>query len=143
MTAVKAFEFVPAYDVVCLICGDPVTVSTAALEACRKSNHILKRMGEKLMTKAEIALCRDCYLKHYESMWAQERRNSECYEQMWSNFRKAWQAAPDDKREMLEKKLRQGMGDYWGSYSALVTAWKAQMENKKSRSTSSASKAGF
>ncbi len=143
MTSAKAFEFAAAYEAKCLSCETPVTVSTLALECCRSANHILKSRGEKLMSKAEIALCRTCYNKHYERMWAQERVNSDAYVLMWGNFRRAWMSAGDDDRSMLEKKLRQGMGDYWPSYSALVTAWKAQMETKKSRGTGSASKAGF
>ena len=145
MSAEKAFEFEPAFESPCVKgCGKTVTVSAAALETCRSANHMLKRMGEKLMSKAEIAMCRDCYGKHHGLMWAQERVNSEAYERMWSSFRKAYRAAPDDKRDMLEKKLRQGMGDYWGSYSATFTAWKAELESKRSRGVSNnAGKAGF
>ena len=139
----SAHAFEPAYDAPCSKCGNIVTVSTLAVETCKTMNHIIKSMGEKLMTRADIAICRRCYLEHYDKLWAQERRNSTAYALIWANFRKAWMAAPDDKREMLEQKLRQGMGDYWGSYSALLAGWKAQMENKKARATSSAGKAGF
>ena len=143
MSAEQAFAFVAAYESPCNRCGEPVTVSTAALEACKRSNHILKRMGEPLMSKQDIAMCRSCYDRHHERMWAQERVNSEAYERIWSNFRKAWRNSPDEKREMLEKKLRQGMGDYWASYSALLTAWKAEQETRRARGTNSSSKAGF
>ncbi len=143
MTATTAHTFEPAYDAPCSRCGNIVTVSTLALETCKTMNHILKQMGEKLMSRAEIAICRRCYLKHYEGLWAQERKNSETYALMWRNFRRAWNSAGESDRDMLEKKLRQGMGDYWYSYSALLTAWKAQMQNKKSKGGSSASKAGF
>ncbi len=140
----EAFKFEPAFEAPCKDCGDPVIVSTAALEACKRSNHILQRLGETLLRRADIALCRPCYDKHHGLLWAQERVNSEAYERMWGHFRKAWRSAPDDKRDMLEKKLRQGMGEYWDSYKALLTGWKAEQATRRGRSKEvQQDKAGF
>lgn len=141
---VKAFDFEAAYEAKCKDCGEPVTVSIAALEACKRSNHILKRIGGRLMTKAEIAICGPCYENHHSRTWAESKVHSEAYERMWRNFRAAYRVAPDDQRPMLEKKLQKGMGEWWPSYSALFTAWKVELDSKRSRGNAgSAGKAGF
>jgi len=144
MSAIKAFEFVAAFDAPCHKCGDNVTVSQAALEACKASNHIAKAKGWKLTTKGEIAICRSCYDTHHELMWAKEMAVSEKWAEVWANFRAAYRAAPDNRRGMLEQKLRLGMGDYWPSYAGLFTAWKAELSTSRARgNTGGSGKAGF
>ena len=139
------FDSSVAYEAPCISCGTNVEVSSMALEICRTNNHILKRMGEKLMSKSEIAMCRGCYLKHNEAMWDKERARSDAYVKVWNEFKQAYRVAKDDEqRSMLEKRLRNGLRDYWPSYSAMFTAWKSELNTRRSKGLKdSTGKAGF
>lgn len=129
----KPFESPVAFTAPCVRCGQPVEVSQFALETAKKANHILKARGEKLLRKRDIAMCPGCYETHHAKMWDEERRISANYEYLWRQFKVGWRKAGEDQRPSMVDDFLKNLGEYKGSYQALVTAWVSQMNSRKDR----------
>ena len=141
---VPAFDASTAYESPCHACGETVSVSAACLEMAKSANHILSRMGEACLTKAEIAICRPCYDLRYSRIWAEAEVHSEAYARIWARFKIEYRQASEARRPEIEIRLKNDMGDWWGSYSGLFTAWKGELATRKGYAGASRDKgAGF
>lgn len=141
----KPFESPIAFTGPCNRCGQPVDVSQFALETAKNANRILSSRGEKLLKQRDITMCPGCYEIHYSELWSKERRISSNYEYLWQQFKKHWHKASVEDREALEFDFLKSVGDYRGSYQALLKGWVGQMNSRTGgRSKASNSKeAGF
>ena len=120
------------------VCANPkcrapgIPLTETLLDCVASINRIRARMGERLFTDEDIALCDPCHIKRREVMEWKGRARHEREQELWRGFRNG---------EVSEQKLIEGCADKIGirdlvrRYNEAVTQREAKSGKRRNRAS--------